>query len=146
VLVTGGTAGIGKAVVNRLLKGGDRVITTTRNTTAGDLHQDREPVFIQAELSTVAGCTNVVNEANSCFDDIDILVSVVGASSASSGGFAALSDEEGQKELNINLLAAVRLDRGLLPGMIKQGFGVIIHVPSIHYMKRHYLDNLSSSI
>ena len=49
-----------------------------------------------------------------CFGGIDILVSVVGASSAPSGGFAALSDEEWQKELNINLLAAVRLDRGLL--------------------------------
>ena len=45
--------------------------------------------------------------------------------------FATLSDEEWQKELNINLLAAVRLDRGLLPGMIKQGSGVIIHVSSI---------------
>jgi NAD(P)-dependent dehydrogenase (short-subunit alcohol dehydrogenase family) len=42
-----------------------------------------------------------------------------------------LSDEEWQKELNINLMAAVRLDRGLLPGMLKQGSGVIIHVSSI---------------
>jgi NAD(P)-dependent dehydrogenase (short-subunit alcohol dehydrogenase family) len=131
VLITGGTAGIGKAVVGRLLEGGARVITTARRTTAGDLHKDREPVFIQADLSTAAGCTNVVNEVTSCFGGIDILVSVVGASSAPSGGFAALSDEEWQKELNINLLAAVRLDRGLLPGMIKQGFGVIIHVSSI---------------
>ena len=65
------------------------------------------------------------------FGGIDILVSVVGSSSAPSGGFAALSDEEWQKELNINLLDAVRLDRGLLPGMLKQGSGVIIHVSSI---------------
>jgi NAD(P)-dependent dehydrogenase (short-subunit alcohol dehydrogenase family) len=130
VLITGGTAGIGKAVVGRLLEGGARVITTARRTTAGDLHKDHEPVFIQADLST-AGCTKIVNEVTSRFGGIDILVSVVGASSAPSGGFAALRDEEWQKELNINLLAAVRLDRGLLPGMIKQGFGVIIHVSSI---------------
>ncbi|MFL6399303.1 MAG: SDR family oxidoreductase [Nitrososphaeraceae archaeon] len=130
VLVTGGTAGIGKAVVSRLLKGGARVITTARNPTNGDLHKDREPVFIQADLSTAAGCTKIVNEVTS-YGGIDILVSVVGASSAPSGGFAAWRDEEWQKELNINLLAAVRLDRGLLPGMIKQGFGVIIHVSSI---------------
>ena len=131
MLVTGGTAGIGKAVVSRLLKGGARVITTARNPTNGDLHKDREPVFIQADLSTAAGCTKIVNEVTSRFGGIDILVSVVGASSAPSGGFAALRDEEWQKELNINLLAAVRLDRGLLHGMIKQGFGVIIHVSSI---------------
>ena len=55
------------------------------------------------------------------FGSIDILVNVLGASSAPSGGFSALSDNEWQKELNINLLAAVRLDRGLLPSMIKQG-------------------------
>ena len=78
-----------------------------------------------------SGCTKVVNEVTSRFGGIDILVSVVGASSAPSGGFAALTDEEWQKELNINLMAAVRLDRGLLPGMLKQGSGVIIHVSSI---------------
>src|ERR1044072_1584704 len=107
VLVTGGTAGIGKAVVSRLLYGGAKVITTARNMTASDLYEDRDPVFIQADLSTVAGCTKVINEVNSHFGGIDILVSVVGASSAPSGGFAALTDEEWQKELNINLLAAV---------------------------------------
>jgi NAD(P)-dependent dehydrogenase (short-subunit alcohol dehydrogenase family) len=46
-------------------------------------------------------------------------------------GFAALSDEEWQKGLNMNLLAAVRLDQGLLPGMPKQGFGATIHISSI---------------
>jgi NAD(P)-dependent dehydrogenase (short-subunit alcohol dehydrogenase family) len=96
-----------------------------------DLYADGELVFIQADLSMAAGCTKVVNEVTSGFGGIDILVSVVGASSAPSDGFATLSDEEWQKELNINLLAAVRLDRGLLPGMIKQGSGVIIHVSSI---------------
>jgi NAD(P)-dependent dehydrogenase (short-subunit alcohol dehydrogenase family) len=45
-----------------------------------------------------------------------------------------LSDEEWQKELSINLMAAVRLDRGLLPGMLKQGSGVIIHISSIQRM------------
>ena len=96
-----------------------------------DLYADGDLVFIQADLSMAAGCSNVISEVTSHFGGIDILVSVVGASSAPSGGFAALSDEEWQKELNINLLAAVRLDRGLLPRMIKQGSGVIIHVSSI---------------
>ena len=45
--------------------------------------------------------------------------------------YSVLTDEEWQKELNVNLLAAVRLDRGLLPAMIKQGSGVIIHISSI---------------
>ena len=47
------------------------------------------------------------------------------------GGFAVLDDDEWQKEFNLNLMAAVRLDRALLPAMIKQGAGVIVHVTSI---------------
>jgi NAD(P)-dependent dehydrogenase (short-subunit alcohol dehydrogenase family) len=82
-------------------------------------------------LSTSEGCTIVVKQVISHLGSIDILVNVVGASSAPSGGFSALSDEEWQKELNINLMAAVRLDRGLLPGMIERGSGVIVHVSSI---------------
>jgi NAD(P)-dependent dehydrogenase (short-subunit alcohol dehydrogenase family) len=52
-------------------------------------------------------------------------------SSAPGGGFAALTEEDWHDALNQNLLAAVRLDRGLLPSMLKQGAGVIIHISSI---------------
>jgi NAD(P)-dependent dehydrogenase (short-subunit alcohol dehydrogenase family) len=41
-----------------------------------------------------------------------------------------LADEEWRRELDLNLLAAVRLDRGLLPSMLAQGSGVVIHVTS----------------
>ncbi|MFC7640704.1 SDR family NAD(P)-dependent oxidoreductase [Streptosporangium lutulentum] len=44
---------------------------------------------------------------------------------------AVLGDEEWFGELNINLLAAVRLDRGLLPKMIENRSGAIVHVSSI---------------
>ena len=128
-LVTGGTAGIGEAVVRRLLDGGATVMTTARETQSNLENHKYE--FIQADLSTSDGCTKVVNEVISRFGGIDILVNVVGASSAPSGGFSMLSDEEWQKELNINLMAAVRLDRGLLPRMVQRGSGVIIHVTSI---------------
>ncbi len=62
---------------------------------------------------------------------IDILVNVLGGSSAPAGGFAALDDAQWSKELNQNLMPAVRLDRALLPPMLTQGAGVIVHVSSI---------------
>jgi len=62
---------------------------------------------------------------------IDIIVHVVGGSSAPAGGFAVLDDNEWHKALDQNLFAAVRLDRALLPSMIEQGSGVIIHITSI---------------
>lgn len=42
-----------------------------------------------------------------------------------------MGEEEWQRELSLNLLPAVRLDRALLPGMLAQGAGVVIHVTSI---------------
>lgn len=120
---------MGKAIASRLIDGGAKVITTARSMTSD--HENREHVFIQADLSTSEGCTKVVNDIISQFGGVDILVNVVGGSTAPSGGFSVLSDEEWQKELNLNLMPAVRLDRGLLPGMLKQGAGVIIHISSI---------------
>jgi NAD(P)-dependent dehydrogenase (short-subunit alcohol dehydrogenase family) len=59
------------------------------------------------------------------------VVHVLGGSSAPGGGFAALDEEQWQRELNLNLLPAVRLDRALLPDMLERRDGVVIHVTSI---------------
>jgi NAD(P)-dependent dehydrogenase (short-subunit alcohol dehydrogenase family) len=65
---------------------------------------------------------------------VDIVVNVVGGSSAPAGGFAALDDTVWWRELNQNLMPAVRLDRALLPSMIEQGSGVVVHVTSIQHV------------
>jgi len=62
---------------------------------------------------------------------VDIIVHMLGGSSTPGGGFAALGEAEWQAELALNLLPAVRLDRTLLPGMVAQGAGVVVHVTSI---------------
>src|SRR6202023_3447093 len=56
---------------------------------------------------------------------------VVGGSSAPGGGFAVLDEGEWHRALNQNLFPAVRLDRALLPKMLEQGRGVIVHITSI---------------
>src|SRR5678815_3982455 len=66
-----------------------------------------------------------------CIRDRDILINNVGGSTAPGGGFAALTDDDWDAALSGNLLCAVRLDRGLLPGMLERGSGVIIHISSI---------------
>lgn len=53
----------------------------------------------------------------------DIIVHMLGGSSAPGGGFTALGDAEWQAELALNLLPALRLDRALVPGMIAQVAG-----------------------
>src|SRR6267154_2592463 len=77
------------------------------------------------------GCGAVAAAVRDRLGGIDIIVHVVGGSSAPAGGFAVLGDEEWETALNQNLFSAVRLDRALLPAMIAQGSGVVIHVTSI---------------
>jgi len=88
----------------------------------------------QADVSTPDGVGVVVRTVVEQYGGVDILVHNVGGSSASAGGFAVLTDEDWQRELDLNLMAAVRLDRGLLPAMLKQRSGVVIHVTSIQRM------------
>jgi NAD(P)-dependent dehydrogenase (short-subunit alcohol dehydrogenase family) len=62
----------------------------------------------------------------------DIIVHVAGGgASAPSGGFATLTPELWHRTLQLNLLGAVRVDRGLIPAMIQTGVGSIVHVTSI---------------
>src|ERR1700746_3539440 len=128
-LVTGGTKGIGAAVVETLRVAGAQVLATARSAPARPAEGVR---YFTADLSTAEGASGVAESVLKHLGGIDIVVNVLGGSSAPGGGFAALDDMEWSKELNQNLMPAVRLDRALLPSMIEQGSGVILHVPSIH--------------
>jgi len=129
-LVTGGTKGVGAVFVEVLRDAGAKVIATARSVPADAIEGVR---YIAADLTTAEGCTAVAESVLQKLSGIDILVDVLGGSSAPGGGFAALGDAEWWKELNQNLMPAVRLDRALLPAMIEQGSGVIIHVTSIQH-------------
>jgi NAD(P)-dependent dehydrogenase (short-subunit alcohol dehydrogenase family) len=127
-LVTGGTKGVGEAVVATLREAGAAVLITARSRPANSASADH---FVAADVSTAEGCAVVVHAVRDRLGGIDVIVHVVGGSSAPAGGFAVLDDNEWHKALDQNLFAAVRLDRALLPAMIAQGSGVIIHITSI---------------
>ena len=127
ILITGGTKGIGEAIVNRLQRGGGTVLATARTVPAGGNPEQ----FVQADVSTRKGADHVIKTTLDRLGGLDILINAVGGSSAPGGGVLALTDEIWQQEFELNLFSAVRLDRGFLPGMLKQGSGVIIHVSSI---------------
>ncbi|MEX0165095.1 SDR family oxidoreductase [Pseudomonas brassicacearum] len=127
VLVTGGTKGIGKAVVELLLAEGAKVITSARQV---DVEMPGA-LLIAADLSTREGCDVLIAAIQQRLGGVDIMIHVLGGSSAPGGGFAALDEEQWQRELSLNLLPAVRLDRALLPGMLERKEGVVIHVTSI---------------
>jgi len=126
-LVTGGTKGVGRATVAALTAAGAIVLTTARSVSEGR----SEALFVEADLASAGGCDAVVKATLNELGGIDVLVHVVGGSSAPAGGYAALDDGEWQRELDLNLLSAVRLDRLLVPWLVEQRSGVVVHVTSI---------------
>jgi NAD(P)-dependent dehydrogenase (short-subunit alcohol dehydrogenase family) len=127
-LVTGGTKGVGEAVVAALREAGATVLTTARSRPQNVVDAR---YFVASDVATAEGTDVVADAVRDRLGGIDIIVHVVGGSTAPAGGFAALNDEEWHKALDLNLFAAVRLDRALLPSMITQGSGVIVHITSI---------------
>lgn len=125
-LVTGASRGIGRAVAERLASEGAFVVAVARSPVQGG-----EMISVSADIATPEGCEAVAQEVLSRLGGIDIIVHALGGSSAPAGGFSALDEAEWAKELNLNLFPAVRLDRALLPHMLAQGSGVIVHVASI---------------
>ncbi|MCM3871486.1 MAG: SDR family oxidoreductase [Pyrinomonadaceae bacterium] len=127
VLVTGGTRGIGEAIVERVIRGGGQVIATARSLPEGDVNNR----FVQADVGTRRGIDVVVEATMDLLGGLDVLIHNVGGSAAPGGGALALSDDDWQKAFDLNLFAAVRLDRAFLPSMLRQRSGVIIHISSI---------------
>src|SRR5437016_14518564 len=100
-LVTGGTQGIGKAVVTRLLEAGATVLTTAR-TLPAEL-PDRV-MFVAADIAAAAGCEMVAEAVRNRLGEVDIVVHVVGGSSSPAGGFAVLDEDEWQRAIDLNLM------------------------------------------
>jgi NAD(P)-dependent dehydrogenase (short-subunit alcohol dehydrogenase family) len=128
VLVTGASRGIGRAAAQRLRMEGAQVMAVARSA-AGTA--DDGVTFVAADLATPEGAAVVADAVASRWGVVDVAVHALGGSSAPAGGFAVLDDDQWGKELSLNLFPAVRLDRALLPAMVRQGKGVIVHVSSI---------------
>ena len=125
-LITGGTKGIGEAVATRLREDGATVLITAR-VRPDDLRE--QDLFVAADITTAKSCAVIAEAVSDQLGGIDIIVHVVGGSPT--GGFAVLNDAEWSRAFDLNLFPAVRLDRALLPMMLEQRSGVIIHVTSI---------------
>jgi NAD(P)-dependent dehydrogenase (short-subunit alcohol dehydrogenase family) len=126
-LVSGGTRGIGAAIAARLKAAGANVTAIGRSAPERLAADD----FMAADVATPEG-TDAAIEQVLRRGAIEIVVHVAGGgASAPSGGFAKLTPELWQRTLELNLLAAVRLDRGLIPAMIEAGAGAIVHISSI---------------
>jgi NAD(P)-dependent dehydrogenase (short-subunit alcohol dehydrogenase family) len=125
VLVTGGTRGLGAAIAEHFVAAGASVVIAARTPVP-------EPVatFVAADLSTEGGARHLATAALDILGGIDVLVDNAGSQRRVPQGVLAMTDDDWASDISTNLLSAVRLDRELLPTMIAQRSGVVVHIGS----------------
>ncbi|HEY8718276.1 SDR family oxidoreductase [Pengzhenrongella sp.] len=126
VLVTGGTKGIGAAIARQFVAAGARVLVAARTPADGATAGE----FVAADLATPAGVAALADRARELLGAVDVLINNAGSQAYVPQGALAMTDEHWQRDLDLNLLASVRLDREVLPAMIARRSGVIIHITS----------------
>jgi len=134
-LVTGASKGIGAAIAHELAREGADVAICARDPavldeTARQLAAlGRQVIAVSADLATGAGVQAVVDATLARFGRVDILVNNVGGAGGP-GGFMNLRDEHWQLAWDLNVMAAVRFSRALIPGMVDRRWGRIINIAS----------------
>ncbi len=134
-LVTGGSQGIGKAIAIKLAQEGASVVIAARGrelldqvaqeirATGGKVHA------VQADVSSDAACTKLIEECVKTFGRLDILINNAGTSAT--GEFESVTDQAWQSDFDLKLFAAIRLARLAIPGMKANRWGRIINVTNI---------------
>jgi len=127
-LVTGSTQGIGLAIAETLARSGARVAINGRTASRVDetVAQlgDLDVVGVAADVATQKGTEALLEQLPS----VDILVNNLGIFGAEPA--REITDEQWRKYFDVNVLAAVRLIRSYLPGMIEKGWGRAIQIAS----------------
>lgn len=125
-LVTGGSRGIGAAVVRRFLEAGAEVLTTARSATSA---APEGATFVRADVRTPDGAQALAAAAREVLGGVDILVHNAGGARPYPDS-SAIPGEEWQGALDLNFLSSVWLDALLVPGMRDRRSGAIVHVSS----------------
>ena len=128
-LVTGGTGGIGSAVVRRLRADGYDVVFCGRDERRGaELEHATGAVFRRADASDRGACDASVEFALERCGRIDLLVANAGI--LAQGPLADTSDEEFERLVETNLTATFRYGRALFAAMRSQGGGAMVLIAS----------------
>ena len=136
VLVTGGAGGIGSAISRAFAARGWSVAVHAheRVREAGALAEElraggADACAFAADLRSLSACENLVREVTARFGKIDALVNNAGVSLIKL--FADCTEADYEEVMDLNLRAAVRLCRLVLPGMTARGWGRIVNISSM---------------
>ena len=129
-LVTGASAGIGAALAERLAAAGSRVLVHGRDKERTAAVADRAGgVPLLAELREPAAVDRLAEDARAAYGRVDLVIANAGRGHC--GPFDAMTDDEIDEVLAVDLASAVRLTRRLLPDMVERGRGHLCYVTSV---------------
>ena len=133
-LITGGSLGLGRAMAIEFARSGAAVAIVGR--TRSTLDEAVAEIRAEAPEAQAEGFACDVRDASAlesmhatvvaALGDVDILVNNAGTSAAKP--FLSVTDEEWRNDLDLKLLAAIRLCRLCVPAMQARGWGRIINV------------------
>lgn len=130
-LVTGGTKGVGRGIVERFLAAGVDVVTTARNAPGGDISiGGRTARFVTADLRDPEQAAEVVGECTSAFGRLDIVVNNAGGSPPAEA--ATASPRFSESIVRLNLLAPLHVAQAANAVMQEQEQGgSIVNICSV---------------
>jgi 3-oxoacyl-[acyl-carrier protein] reductase len=138
-LVSGGSRGLGQAVVARLLQRGDHVACFSRSATpfVEACQQQHPETFLWRSIdgTDFAQLRAFAAEAEQRFGRLDMLVNNAGV--GSEGVLALASDDLIRQTLTLNLESILHLTRACVRAMLRQGHGAIVNVSSILGQRGH---------
>jgi uncharacterized protein len=136
-LVTGASSGIGRALALEFAQGGYNVLLTARNEAAlnhvaGECAKRFrvQAEVVPADLSRPESIDQLVTVLSSKDHSFDVLVNNAGF--GIQGQFSGTDIDKELELLNVQLGAALRLTKAVLPGMLSQRSGKILNVGSVY--------------
>lgn len=130
--ITGSSRGLGRSLTEAVLKSGDKVAATARNTDSLKDLKDKYPgqvYLLKLDVTKNDEIHTAVESAIAHFGRIDVLVNNAGFGII--GAAEAFSEEQVRSQLETNLYAPIAITRALLPYMRKQGSGRILQISSV---------------
>lgn len=135
-IITGGSVGIGLAVAETLAREGVNLVLCARNRDRLDEAADSirrnfgvRVTAVQADVVKAGDINRVAEKTEEDFSGADILVNNAGTGSSET--IMEAGDDKWQYYWDLHVMAAVRMSRGIVPLMRKNGGGVIINTASI---------------
>jgi len=133
-IVTGAAQGIGRAVVERYLSAGARVVLADTQVEKGSAlaarYHESQCVFVDCDAGDKPSIERLVRETINRFGTVDIAVCNAGISH--SADFLDLEEEQFDRVLRVNLKGPFLLGQAVARHMAKTGGGVIINMSSIN--------------